>query len=136
MKEIKTNSYLKKEAQLDLPGDPGLPPGVNDRMIDERFDGGDSFSQDHKDNKGEIEIGTNWAEINSEMASLGYDTTGVPTEGQGVVNLQYLYDYTINDGNIEVSNIRAIEQQPLDALYTAYFEDEIKQHETEMISEF
>jgi hypothetical protein len=38
MKEIKTDNYLKKEARWnDLPGDPGLPPGVTNHMIDEQF---------------------------------------------------------------------------------------------------
>ena len=35
MKEIKTNSYMGKEAQFNrLPGDPSLPPGVRMRDID------------------------------------------------------------------------------------------------------
>ena len=38
MKEIRTIDYVNKQAQFgNLPGDPGLPPGVTNRMINEQF---------------------------------------------------------------------------------------------------
>ena len=38
MKIIKTSDYMEKESQWNrLPGDPNLPPGVTNRMIDDQF---------------------------------------------------------------------------------------------------
>lgn len=49
MKEIKTENYIKKEARWSqLPGDPGLPPGVTNRMIDEQF-GSDELESSRED---------------------------------------------------------------------------------------
>ena len=75
MKEIKTIKYLKKEAQGgELPGDPSLPPGVTQQMIDERFK--EEIPIYRNNIEGEIEIPVNWSKINSQMKSLGYNIDG------------------------------------------------------------
>ena len=39
MKKIKTSNYLKKEAQINMPGDPFLAPGTTEKDITRRFEG-------------------------------------------------------------------------------------------------
>ncbi len=48
MKEIKTENYIKKQAQWgqSLPGDPGYPPGVTEDIVNER---GGAFLEQKED---------------------------------------------------------------------------------------
>jgi hypothetical protein len=134
MKEIKTDRYLRKEAiYSDLPGDRSLPPGVDQRMIDERFEGTDPSGGKKQ---GEIEIPVNWTNTNRDMARLGYDTTGVPTEGNGNIHLDYLYNYEKDiDGTLIIGDIKIREKGPSDSQFGSFFEDEIKKHEKEIMRE-
>ncbi len=134
MKEIKTDRYLRKEAiYSDLPGDPDLPPGVTQRMIDERFEGTDPIGGKKV---GEIDIPVNWVNVNRDMAQIGYDTTGIPTEGNGNIHLDYLYDYEKDiDGSIRIGNIKVKEEGPSDSQFGSFFEDKIKKHEEEIMRE-
>lgn len=61
MKKIKTDNYVKKQAQFgDLPGDPSLPPGITNNMIDEQF--GDATDLIEKTAKDTFELERNWDE--------------------------------------------------------------------------
>ena len=106
MKEIKTANYIKKEAIWSLPGDPNLPPGVTQRMIDDQV--GPDF--DEVDNqKGETEIDVNWPEFNEWFITGGaslpgdFGTRAEPSS----VWIEYTYSYDYNTE--EAGDVKAIQ---------------------------
>jgi hypothetical protein len=107
MKEIKTAKYVEKEAIWSLPGDPELPPGVGQRDIDERFEGGESNVEDNQE--GEIELTINWPEFNQWFAKGGEEMPvgfRIRTDPSTIL-VKYLYTYD-NNMNI-VDDIKGIE---------------------------
>lgn len=105
MKIIKSLSYLRKEAQWSLPGDPNLPPGVTQRMIDDQAGPPEDISPDLR---GESEIDVNWAEFNE-----WYNTGGEPLPGDigarvnsSPIWLEYMYSYDYNTA--DASDVKAV----------------------------
>jgi len=108
MKIIQTDSYLKKQAQFnDLPGDPSLPPGVTNRMIEQHSEGGDV--SDLSKQSGDYEKKVNWAEETRNLINAGYDVMGLPQQGLGEIIAYYEYDAEIYGSEVTISNIRLLD---------------------------
>jgi len=69
MKIHKTENYIKKEAQFNLPGDPNYPPGVGPRDIEEGY----GFNS-----------GIPGEEIEKEISEDSFDEEMVLTNEQGM----------------------------------------------------
>lgn len=149
MKIIKTANYIKKQAQYgDLPGDPSLPPGVSNRMIDEQF--GVDDSTDYSKQAGEYEAKINWTETTTNLINAGYDVRGLPQTGAGDIIMYYEYDAVVDGPNVAIQNLRVLDikvwmggqYQPLtvsepsvkEGIFEGY-KDEIAQQEQSVIKE-
>ena len=103
MKEIKTNRYIKKEAQSLLPGDPNLPPGVTEQMISEQ---GESPEEDVKPvQESQVDIKVDWMDFNNWFVSSG-DPLPEFLAQKRVPSYITVY-YTYNVENDEIVNIKA-----------------------------
>jgi hypothetical protein len=110
MKIIKTDNFLKKEAQFNgMPGDPGLPPGVTNRMIDEQF--GDGGSEEYTKQSGEHEFQVDWATETTELINAGYDVQGLPQQGIGNLVIYYEYDADVYGEEVTINNLRLLDMK-------------------------
>jgi hypothetical protein len=105
MRQIKTDNYIKKEAQWSLPGDPSLPPGVTEEVINERVGPEDNI----KDNiEGGTEVEVIWGDFNKWYLEGGEALPGDmgrrTTPSSVWIDYTYSYDYNAN----EPSNIKGI----------------------------
>ena len=101
MKIIRTARYN------NLPGDPSLPPGVTNRMIDENAGGG--IGSDMYGQQGFFETVVNWDVLMESHLSLGYDVTPAmdAIDGEVSVALYYTFDYIQDDmSEFSPTNIR------------------------------
>lgn len=113
MKEIKSKRYiqLQKRGQINmgLPGDSSLPPGVDQRMIDEHFE---SPEEDIVTNSGETEVEVNWPDF-SQWYISGGEPLPAPFDhyqDKSIVTLYYKYQYDYGlDESSDISPIRATE---------------------------
>ena len=98
----------KKYAQLNsLPGDPGLPPGIDNRMIEENA--GFEKDLDRRGEKGFLEINIDWDQLLSSHMDLGYDASPSMEAVSGNVpaKIDYTFDYVQGyDGISYPENIR------------------------------
>lgn len=106
MKIIKTDNYIKK-AQ-GLPGDPGFPPGVTQRTIDEQA-GGEYVNEDITGVEGEYYGSVNWDQFMDWYVDGGEDPDPVweAIHGNVEVQLYFTYDYKkdYRMGRFFVSNV-------------------------------
>ena len=143
MKKIKTSSYIKKEALWgDLPGDPGLPPGVSNQMIDEQFGGPEPVESSKQ--SGEYESNIDWEKETMELVSLGEEVDGLPQRGIGDIIFYYEYDSDDLYGSIRLLNVKQLvggQYQELranpDTKQSVFdkFKDDITNHEKRIIKE-
>ena len=107
MKEIKSRKYAKieKTSQVSLPGDPGLPPGVTERMISDSA--GDGEDNSKYGQQGFAEIDVNWGEFADWYESAG-DVFPLPNTGIDTVAIDFKYDYIENWGESDPQNIRVV----------------------------
>jgi len=110
MKIIQTKNFLKKQAQFgrDLPGDPGLPPGVTNQMIDERFGGKEDY-RNYTKQSGEFETKVDWGKETTELINAGYDVRGLPQQGPGDIIAYYEYDAEVLGEEVQISNLRVLD---------------------------
>ena len=106
MKIIQTKNFLKKQAQFggSLPGDPSLPPGVTNQMIDEQFGGEEST--DYSTQSGEFETKVDWGKETTDLINAGYDVRGLPQQGVGDIIAYYTYDAEVFGEDVEIQNLR------------------------------
>ena len=113
MKIVKTDNYLKKQAGYgDLPGDPGLPPGVTNQIIDNQFEGVDDGT-DYSKQSGQYESKVNWAKEVSELINAGYDVRGLPQQGEGNIIVYYEYDAEVVNSQVSIQNLRLLDIKTL-----------------------
>lgn len=131
MKEIKTDNYMKKEAIWSLPGDPGLPPGVTQRDIDEQ-------AIEPKENRvsnqeGESEIQVNWPEFSRWFEEGGEslpESLRIRTEPSGIL---IKYVYSDDNGEKDIRPIKIVDYKTNQTItdpyimksFTDYFEGKI-----------
>lgn len=109
MKIIKTSNFLKKQAQFNnnLPGDPGLPPGVTDQMISEQFDGPES--SDYSNQSGEFSTNVDWTRETTDLINTGYDVQGLPQQGVGNIIIYYEYNAEILGEEVRINDLKMLD---------------------------
>ena len=108
MKVIKTANFLKKQAQYgDLPGDPGLPPGVTNQMIDKQF--GDNEPTNYSKQAGELETKIDWTRTTTELITAGYDVRGLPQTGMGDIQIYYQYNADVSGSEVQIKDLRVLD---------------------------
>ena len=107
MKIINTSNFLKKEAQSRLPGDPGLPPGVTNYMIDKQFE--EPEISDYSKQSGEYEARIDWNKEINELVNAGYDVRGLPQQGIGHIKVYYQYDAEVFNEEININNLKLLD---------------------------
>jgi hypothetical protein len=110
MKIVKTNRFLKKQAAFgDLPGDPGLPPGVTNQMIDQSA--GIDDGTDYSKQSGQFEAKIDWQKEVTELINAGYDVRGLPQQGEGNLIVYYEYDADVINGQVGIQNLRLLDMK-------------------------
>lgn len=149
MKIIQTSNFLKKQAQFgSLPGDPSLPPGVTNQMIDKQF--GSEEPKNYSEQSGEYETQVDWEILTRELVNASYDVGSLPYFGRGELSFYYEYDAEVSNGEVTILDIRLLDiktlmdkqYQPLtvsepetkEAIFSGY-KDEIVAQEKEIIRE-
>ena len=117
MKKIKSKRYiqLEKTSQFGrfngLPGDPSLPPGVTNRMIEENAGG---FDDGPRTGKGQSSVNVNWAEF-GKWYLTGGESLPPPFGHYGdssIVNIDYEYEYEPSSEQIsKIISTHASEQR-------------------------
>jgi hypothetical protein len=107
MKIIKSASYIEKEGQWNLPGDPSLPPGVTQRMIDERYNGPEDEQSEETD---EVYVDVNWpdflkwySETEDEIPSMFSGR-----EGSTLVTFNVSFEHTSYDNSIKIKDVLSV----------------------------
>ena len=122
MKEIKSDNYIKKEAQMgQLPGDPNLPGGVTNKMIDDQSSGPEESISNEK---GESDVEVDWETFRDWYATGGEPLPDIYLKRispVSAVNMIYTYNYDNNTN--EISNINVISGKDYDKNASIYDRD-------------
>ena len=106
MKIIKTNRFLKKQAQF---ADSNLPPGVTDQMIDNQFGGGGPISKEYPQQSGQYETKVDWSEQTTNLINTGKDVQGLPQRGIGDIIIYYKYDAVVSEEGVEITSLSLLD---------------------------
>jgi hypothetical protein len=146
MKIIKTNRFLKKQAQFR---DFNLKPGVTDQMVDQQF-GGETAPKPYPNQSGEYESKVDWTDITRDLVNSANDVGGLPYFGQGDLVFYYEYDAEEVNGEVNILDIRLLDIKTLmgdkyqsltvsepstkEAIFSGY-KDEIAEQEKRIVKE-
>ena len=128
MKELKTDKYLKKVAQYDLPGDPNLPHGTTQRMVDKQFGDGEEDIAGETD----IELVINGNEFNKWYKDM------VLPYGDNFITFFVKYIYNPNNDDISIKVEKVYDDKGKDLTgyqFETFSSEELEQEVRDILAE-